>query len=227
MYQRPDSWVRGPQQILRWRTATSAPKRRTAGPDVGLCIPMYVLGIRQSNMSKSLGPKDFLRGNLHQDYPQCRLISKAQKIHFGATSKALFQLLQPSLFQIESARPSSSSCCAASLVWSKGLVHYCMIKLLGWTSASRGNSASLKLWQLLRRLASLKFDFLGGLCPYIAAPWELTRSDVPSKFGLMVKFLQSHRTLSKNQYQLFRSDIPQSPPHLVNLRLLPTIVLGR
>jgi hypothetical protein len=38
-------------------------------------------------------------------------------------------------FHTKSAHSSSSSCCAASLVWEKGLVHYCTIHLLGWTSA--------------------------------------------------------------------------------------------
>jgi hypothetical protein len=56
---------------------------------------LVLTGIRQANMSESLGLIDILCGNLHQDHPQCRLISNVHKVHFGATIKPLFQLLQP------------------------------------------------------------------------------------------------------------------------------------
>ncbi len=119
MYQRPDFWVR-PWQILRWRIATSMPQSRTAGPDAGLCIPTYVLGIRQTHTSESLGPIDILCGNLHQGYPQHRLISKVHKIHFDATSKHLFSTLDTILLPIRISTLLFLSCCL--LVWSKGLM---------------------------------------------------------------------------------------------------------
>ena len=52
MYLRPDYRVR-PWHILRWRLATSLPYRRTAGPDAGLHVSTYVLGIGQTDTSGS------------------------------------------------------------------------------------------------------------------------------------------------------------------------------
>ncbi len=74
--------------------------------------------------------------NLHWDHHYCRLISKSYKIHFGATSEPHFESHCLIFFQMKSACLSFSSCCAASLVWEKGLAHYRTIpanKLLqGW-----------------------------------------------------------------------------------------------
>ncbi len=52
VYQRPDYWVRS-RHILRCRLATSLPYHRTAGPNAGLHVPTYVLGIGQTDTSGS------------------------------------------------------------------------------------------------------------------------------------------------------------------------------
>jgi hypothetical protein len=40
--------------ILSWQFATSVSQCRTAGPNIGLCIPTYMAGIRQTTTSEFL-----------------------------------------------------------------------------------------------------------------------------------------------------------------------------
>jgi hypothetical protein len=75
--------------------------RTTGLKNAGLCIPTYVLGIRQKKMSQSGVPIDILCEILHQVHNLCRVISRSHKIHFGASSKSLSQLSQPQLFSSE------------------------------------------------------------------------------------------------------------------------------
>ncbi len=55
-----------------WRLATSFPYRRTAGPNTGLQVSTYVLGIGQTDTSPTrqdpLGLIDTLSGNLHREH---------------------------------------------------------------------------------------------------------------------------------------------------------------
>ncbi len=83
VYQRPDYWVR-PWHILRWRLTTSLPYRRTSGPNAGLHVPTYVLGIRQTDMS---GSTWINRYSLWKSPPRALfglVPSKSHKINFGA-----------------------------------------------------------------------------------------------------------------------------------------------
>ncbi len=54
-----------------WRLATSLPYRRTAGPNTGLRVSTYVLGIGQTDTSSTrqdpLGSIETLCGNLHRE----------------------------------------------------------------------------------------------------------------------------------------------------------------
>jgi hypothetical protein len=59
----------------------------------------------------------------HMHLDSIRIISNAFKIQFGATSNTFFPNLHSCFSQVESARSPSSSCCAASLAWQKGLQH--------------------------------------------------------------------------------------------------------
>ena len=74
------------QTFANTEVADSHIRCRTTGPNAGagLCIPTYVLGIGQTNMSGSIRSIDNLYGNLplHRDHNKCRLISKYHKIHF-------------------------------------------------------------------------------------------------------------------------------------------------
>ncbi len=84
------------------------------------------------NTSDSMGLIDILHGTPSLDCSQMSsfLSLITSILVLLAISKPLFQPLQPYFFQLESACSSSSACCAASLVWGKGVVHYCTIKLL-------------------------------------------------------------------------------------------------
>ena len=53
VYQRPDLQV-WTNKILSWQFATSVSPCKTAGPNTGLCIPMYMAGIRQTTTSEFL-----------------------------------------------------------------------------------------------------------------------------------------------------------------------------
>jgi hypothetical protein len=85
------------------------------------------LVLDRPNTSESIRPIDILCENL----PKMTLIVNS----FPRFIKSILVLLVKPVFnacslnfpQIESARSSSSSCCAASLVWGKGLVHYCTV----------------------------------------------------------------------------------------------------
>jgi hypothetical protein len=83
VYLRPVYWVR-PRHILRWWLATSLPHGRTAGPNAGLHVSTYVLGIGQTNTS---GSNRIDRYSLWKSPPRAsfRVVhSKSHKIHFGA-----------------------------------------------------------------------------------------------------------------------------------------------
>jgi hypothetical protein len=55
-----------------WRLATSLPYHRTAGPNTGMQVFTYVLGIGQTDTSPTrqdpLGSIDALCGNLHREH---------------------------------------------------------------------------------------------------------------------------------------------------------------
>jgi hypothetical protein len=73
-----------PEVATRHIIATSLPQRRTAGPNTGLCISTYVLGIGQTNTS---GSSRIDRYSLWKSPPRAsfRVVhSKSHKIHFGA-----------------------------------------------------------------------------------------------------------------------------------------------
>jgi hypothetical protein len=88
---------------------------------------------------------DILHGTLRLEHSHLSQFKSIIKSILVLLAKLFLHSHSLIYFQIISPRSSSSSCCATSIVWSKGLVHYCTILTTGVTLASRGNSASKKL----------------------------------------------------------------------------------
>ncbi len=122
VYQRPDFCV-GPWQILKWQTAasTSAPQRRMDGPNAGLCIPTYMLDIRQTNTSASMGPMIFSVGIFTNITFNVDSFLRLMKSIVVLLANPFHKSHSLTFLWLESARSSSHH--AASLGWEKGLVH--------------------------------------------------------------------------------------------------------
>ncbi len=132
---------------------------------------------------------DTLHGIPRQECPHLSSFNSLMKSNLVLLTKLLLHSCRLDFFQIESACSSSSSCCAASLVYSKGLVHYCMITTTGMTFASRANlpqkKSSLEVLFHLDFLCHSTMRVLGVMLLHTFGP---TRN----------KFLWTHPTRETN-----------------------------
>ncbi len=96
----------------------------------GLLVPMQdweflhrCLVLDRPNTSESIGLIDILHGTPSLERSQSRLFNSFIKSTLVLLANPIFNSGSLNYFQIESACSSSSSDCAALLVWGKGLVH--------------------------------------------------------------------------------------------------------
>jgi hypothetical protein len=76
------------------------------------------------NTSESVGPIDILHGTPSLQHSQSKSFNSCMKSILVLLANPFFNFCSLNFFQIESACSSSSSHCATSLVWGKGLAHY-------------------------------------------------------------------------------------------------------
>jgi hypothetical protein len=101
------------------------------------------------NMSDSPGSRASLHNAPSLDCSQSRSCNSLIKSILVLLANPFHNSHSVNFFQLESAH--SSSCCAASLGWENGLVHYCTITTTEMSSMSRGNTALSKLHVLTLR----------------------------------------------------------------------------
>ncbi len=113
-------------QALMHPEVVDLPQRLSAG----LLVPMQdwaflhkFLVLDRPYKSKSRGQKDILHGNPCLEHSQSRSFNSLIKSILKLLASPFFNACSLNVFQIESACSSSSSCCAAFLIWGKGLVH--------------------------------------------------------------------------------------------------------
>jgi hypothetical protein len=106
-----------------WRIATSLPYPRTAGPNAGLHVPTYVLGIGRQNPCGSI---DNLCGNLYRDHHSVDSFLSLIKFILVLSSKSLLPSHNNTKV-VNSFHPdfSTHSRRDASLGWEKGLMQSC------------------------------------------------------------------------------------------------------
>jgi hypothetical protein len=81
------------------------------------------LVLDRPNMSESIGTIDILHGAPRLEFSQSRSFNILIKSIFVLLANPFFYSHSLNFFKIEPAHSSSSSCCAASVFWGKGLVH--------------------------------------------------------------------------------------------------------
>jgi hypothetical protein len=127
VYQRPDYWFR-PRQIMMWRLATSLPYCRTVGRNTRLHVPTYTCLVSdRPTRQDPLGLIDNLCRNLHRDHHSVDSFLSLIKSILVLTSKSLL-LAHDDKKLVNCFHPDfrTPSRCAASLGWTKGLMH-CMV----------------------------------------------------------------------------------------------------
>ncbi len=144
---------------------------------------------------------DALHGTPRQERSHSSSFNHLMKSILLLLAKLFLHSCSLNFFQIELARSSSSSCHAAPLVWSKGLVHYHTILTTKATLTSRWKSASKKLWA--QKCCFFKTPYVAAPREYCGArlgnpfkiPWNSSINPIPdllnSRIFIRILFFQS------------------------------------
>ena len=145
VYQRPDYWVR-PWQMVMWHTRHIIALMQDCSRGLHSYVSARYLETLMLHSNKDpFGSIDNLCANLHRIISVGSFLSLI-KFVFGAPSKPF---LPPPDVNFSWPDFSSPCCCAASLGWEKGLVHYHRIPVKP-ASTTTGKLCLFKFWNLGR-----------------------------------------------------------------------------